>query len=93
MRLTRHAAEQQQRRGIDHARLDLVIAFGDEHKATGHATMYRVGRRELRFLRADCPEPLWRRYRDWLNKTVPVVSDRGDVLTSMNRFRRIYRRK
>ena len=93
MRSTKHSQAQQQRRGIDAARLDLVLNYGSEHKALGHASMYRIGRRELRFLREDCSDILWRKYRDSLNKTVPVVSASGNVLTAMHRYRRIWRLK
>lgn len=93
MRITRHARDQQQRRGISADRLDLVLAYGDEHKAADHATFLRVGKKELLFLQSDCPVALWRRYRDWLNKTVPVVSSSGDIVTAMNRSTPIRRRK
>ncbi len=92
MRTTKHAQLQQQRRGIDDIRIDLAIGYGGEHKATGHANMYRIERKELLYLESECPAPLWRRYRDTLNRTVPVIN--GDVVvTSMNRYRRIKRLK
>lgn len=93
MRSTRHSQIQQQRRGIESARLDLVLDYGTEHKATDHAAIYRIGKRELKFIEAECPDILWRRYRDTLNKTVPVVSQSGVVVTAMNQYRRIWRMK
>jgi hypothetical protein len=71
----------------------MVLDYGHEHKATGHARMYRISRKELLFVESDCPKALWRRHRDSLNRTVPVVASDQAVLTSMNRFRRIWRMK
>jgi hypothetical protein len=93
MKHTKHSLIQQQRRGIEAGSVDLALEFGLEHKATNHGRMYRVPKRELRFLKADCPEPLWRRYRDSLNRIVPVVAGDDQVLTAMHRFRRIRRFK
>jgi hypothetical protein len=93
MKNTKHSLLQQQRRGIDSQSIELALNFGEEHKATGHGRMYRIQKRELRFLKADCPEPLWRRYRDKLNRIVPVLADGGEVLTAMHRYRKIWRLK
>lgn len=93
MRTTKHATVQQQRRGIESARVEMVLDYGQELKATRHARMYRISRKELLFVESECPTALWRRYRDYLNKTVPVVAGNDAVLTSMNRYRRIWRLK
>jgi len=93
MRHTQHSRAQQQRRGIDDDQLGLVLEYGDEFKATDHAAMYRISRKELLYLANDCPPPLWRRYRDSLNRTVPVISNSGVVLTTMQRYRKIWRSK
>lgn len=93
MKTTKHAAVQQQRRGISDELLSLVLEHGEMHKARGHATMYRISKKELLFVKHDCPKPLWRRYRDSIGKAVPVVGTEGDVLTAMNRYRRIWRLK
>ncbi|MDF2457754.1 MAG: hypothetical protein K0S79_170 [Nitrospira sp.] len=89
MRTTRHALVQQQRRGISEELLSLVLEHGKTHKATGHATMYRISKRELLFVKHDCPKPLWRRYRDSITKAVPVVADGETIITAMHRRERI----
>ena len=89
MRQTKHAVEQQQRRGIPDALLAMVMDHGVAIKATGRASMYRVSKKELPFLKNECPAPLWRRYRDSLNRTVPVVAEGDTVITARHRWKRI----
>lgn len=93
MRMTQHAKARQQKRGIEDRLLEMVLDHGVEFKASDHAAMFRISKKELRFLESECPRPLWRRYRDSLNKTVPVVSKEGLILTAMQRYRKIRRVK
>jgi hypothetical protein len=90
MRSTKHAREQQQRRGISDEQLALVMAYGEETKARGHASMLRITRKELEYVQGEWPDPLWRKYRDRINKIVPVVGADGRVITTMHRYRRLW---
>lgn len=91
MRTTKHAREQQQRRGIADGQLALVLSYGSETKATGHVRMLRVTRKDMAFMRNEWPEPIWRKYRDRINGTVTVVGGDERVITAMHRYRRLWR--
>jgi len=89
MSTTKHARVQEQRRGISHDVVSMVVGYGDEIKANRHARMYRLRQRDLLELRNDVPDALWKRYRDSLSKAVPLMGNGGNLITVMHRFRRI----
>src|SRR5262245_34575231 len=93
MKLTRHAQKQAQRRAIDTEVIELVISYGEEFKAGDGCRFYRLPLSEMRFLKHDCSEPLWRRYRDRLRKVTPLLSPGQEVVTAMHRFMPLWKRR
>lgn len=89
MRTTKHARVQEQRRGISPDAVALVLGYGEELKAYRHGRMMRLKKRDLLELQNDVPEILWKKYRDSITRTVPLLGDAGNVITVMHRFRRI----
>lgn len=89
MRTTKHARVQEQRRGISSDAIALVLGYGEEMKANRHSRMVRLKKRDLLELQNDVPETLWKKYRDSINRTVPLLGDGDKVITVMHRYRRI----
>jgi hypothetical protein len=93
MRTTKHARVQEQRRGISPDAVDLVLSYGEELKAHRHGRIVRLKKRDFLELQNEVPEILWKKYRDSLTRTVPLLGEAGDLVTVMHRFRRIRRVK
>ena len=88
-RINKHARIQEQRRGISPNAVALVLGYGDELKANRHRRMVRLKKRDLLELQNDVPEILWKKFRDTIARTVPLLGNSGNIITVMHRFRRI----
>lgn len=66
--------------------MDLVLAYGEPVQAGQGRRLYRIQRKEMRYLATDCPPLLWKRFRDSL-KNMAMVTDDGDqtIITAMHR--------
>lgn len=84
MVLTKHAAKQAQRRGVNSDWIDCVLQYGDEFKGGGGCSLFRISAKEQRFLRSEIPAE-WRRVRD--HSQVALVLTGNVVVTVMHRIR------
>lgn len=92
MKLTKHAMKQAQRRGITSEVIELVMEYGNDVQAGHGCRLFRIPRREIRFVESECPPMLWRRYRDRLRSMATVVSHADQkVVTVMHRSKPIWK--
>lgn len=86
MKLTRHAKQQAQRRGIRSEALELIMEHGEDHGAGDGCQLYRIPRGQMKFIAAECPKALWKRYQDRIGKMALVVNESDQVVvTAMHR--------
>ena len=93
MKLTKHAQKQAQRRGIDTKLIDFIVSHGAETHAGDGCRYYRISRHEMSAVRRECPAELWKRYRDRLHQITPLVSQEQEVVTTMHRYRPLWKRQ
>ena len=93
MKLTKHAKKQAQRRGIETDAIDLILSYGEDAQAGHGCSLMRIPRRELPFMKSECPPMLWRRYRDRLRGIATVITHDGQqVVTVMHRKKPIWKK-
>jgi len=93
MKWSKHAMRQAQRRAIGPEVIDLVVTYGEEFKAGDGCRLYRLPLSEMRFLKHECSDLLWRRYRDRMQKITPLLSAEQEVVTAMHRFTPLWKRR
>jgi len=91
VKLLKHALRQAQRRAIDPKVVDLVLSYGEDFKAGKGCRFYRIPSSQMKFIKEDCPPPLWKRYRDHMNKIAAIVSENDNVVTTMHRYKPLWK--
>jgi len=84
MQLTSHAVKQAQRRGINADLIDCIFQYGEEYKAGGGCSLYRISAKEQRFLKSENPQD-WKSRRD--HHQVALVLNRDVIITVMHRVK------
>lgn len=88
MQLTSHAGKQARRRGINADLIDCIFQYGEEYKAGGGCSLYRISAKEQRFLKSDNPQG-WKNGRD--HHQVALVLNKGVLITAMHRVKPLKR--
>ena len=81
MKLTKHAKQRAQQRGIKPSIVSLILEYGTPVKRPGHATEYRLTTKDAAAL-AQASREEARRFERAKNKAVLVANDDQSVITA-----------